>query len=273
MRVDVYLAQKQYVTSRTRAQQLIAEGKVMLDGETVLRPKQEVDEASEHTVHIAQDDGFVGRGAYKLEAALDAFGIDVARAWALDIGASTGGFTDCLLRRGAARVYAVDAGYGQLADKLVRDERVVNLERCNARYLTADVLGEEFIAHGGADIAVMDVSFISQTYILGALVPLLCDSGRIVSLIKPQFELDKQEVGKGGIVRKQASRRKAVSRVLSGAADVGLVCQGMIVSPIQGGDGNVEYLALWTKAGPNDQSRLTEQKIQGDRCFAADLFE
>ena len=141
MRIDVYLTQYGYAPSRARAQQLIAAGQVRLDGATVRKHSTEVDETLSHAVEVGEDILYVGRGGCKLEAALDAFGLNVGGAWALDIGASTGGFTDCLLRRGAARVFAVDSGSGQLAPSLMADERVVNMEKCNARYLSRDMGG------------------------------------------------------------------------------------------------------------------------------------
>ena len=245
MRIDVYLTQNGYADSRTRAQNLIAAGLVALDGKTVRRPSEDVDESAEHTLEVGQDIPYVGRGGCKLEAALDAFGLDVTDGWALDIGASTGGFTDCLLRRGAARVYAIDSGSGQLAASLREDSRVVNIEKCNARYLDAAMLDENFTANGGADVAVMDVSFISQTCILPVLPSLLKADGRVVTLIKPQFEVGRQGLGKGGIVREDKWRRTAIERVLTGAALVGLSPQAVIRSPIEGGDGNVEYLGYF----------------------------
>ena len=256
MRIDVYLTKNGYTASRTRAQQLIAGGNVELDGKVVRRPSDDVDEALTHTVTVRKDMPYVGRGGCKLEAALDAFSLDVSGAWALDIGASTGGFTDCLLRRGASRVYAIDSGEGQLAASLRADPRVVNIEKCNARYLNADALDQAFFAHGGADIAVMDVSFISQTYILPVLPPLLRQGGRAVTLIKPQFEVGRSGVGKGGLVKDAARRREAVCRVLDSAHSVGLSPQGLIRSPIEGGDGNIEYLVLLQKGKEADTAAL-----------------
>ncbi len=256
MRIDVYLTKNGYTVSRTRAQTLIASGKIEVDGRTVRRPSDEIDETVPHTVTVGEDIPYVGRGGCKLEGALDAFSLDVSGAWALDIGASTGGFTDCLLRRGAARVYAVDSGEGQLAPSLRADDRVVNIEKCNARYLDTTILGEELNAHGGADIIVMDVSFISQTYILPALVPLLRQDGCAVTLIKPQFEVGRSGVGKGGIVKEPAVRREAVCRVIDSAAAVGLSAKNVIRSPIVGGDGNVEYLALFQKGESCDAAAL-----------------
>ena len=249
MRIDVYLTQYGYAPSRARAQQLIAAGQVRLDGATVRKHSTEVDETLSHAVEVGEDILYVGRGGCKLEAALDAFGLNVEGVWALDIGASTGGFTDCLLRRGAARVFAVDSGSGQLAPSLLADERVTNMEKCNARYLSRDMLGEDFLRRGGADIIVMDVSFISQTYIHPVFRGLLREGGCAVTLIKPQFEVGREHLGKHGIVREPKWRRAAVERVFEGARAAGLVPVRFIRSPIEGGDGNVEYLALFRLAG------------------------
>ena len=269
MRIDVYLTQHGYADSRTRAQHLIAAGLVILDGKTVHRPSEDVDDSIGHVLQVGQDIPYVGRGGCKLEAALDAFALDVTGAWALDVGASTGGFTDCLLRRGAARVYAIDSGSGQLAASLREDSRVVNMEKCNARYLDADMLDADFGAHGGADAVVMDVSFISQTCILPVLPPLLREGGRIVTLIKPQFEVGREGIGKGGIVREDKWRRTAIERVLTGAALVGLSPLDVIRSPIEGGDGNVEYLGCFalsdaTRAKTDAQALLAR--------MSSDLF-
>ena len=273
MRIDVYLTQNGYTTSRTRAQQLIADGKVCVDGATVQRPSQELDETWAHIVVLAQNDAYVGRGGCKLEAALDGFSILAENVWALDIGASTGGFTDCLLRRGAARVYAVDSGVGQLAPVLQQDSRVVSLERCNARYLQAEQLGEAFVARGGADLIVMDVSFISQTYILPRLPDLLLGDGRIVTLIKPQFEVGRQHIGKHGIVKESVQRRNAVLRVLECAATVGLVPLGVMRSPIEGGDGNVEYLACFRRVVDAEMQCITQMTATVVEGLSGELFQ
>lgn len=257
MRIDVYLTQNGYAASRTRAQQLIAAGLVELDGKTVRRPSEELDEAVPHAVSVGQDIPYVGRGGCKLEGALDAFSLNAEGAWALDIGASTGGFSDCLLRRGAARVYAVDSGEGQLAPSLRNDARVVNIEKCNARYLNADMLDAPFAEHGGAELIVMDVSFISQTFILPVLPPLLKEGGDIVTLIKPQFEVGRSGVGKGGIVKEPAWRREAVSRVVEAAVLAGLEPRRLIRSPIEGGDGNIEYL-IHLKKGRGDAAAFVK---------------
>jgi 23S rRNA (cytidine1920-2'-O)/16S rRNA (cytidine1409-2'-O)-methyltransferase len=183
----------------------------------------------------------VGRGGLKLERALDEFHIDCTGVVALDIGASTGGFTDCMLQRGAAHVFAVDAGVGQLSPSLRTDARVTNIENCNARYLNRAALGPAFPTDGVA-FAVMDVSFISQTLIYPALVSLLSREANVVTLIKPQFEAGRGKVGKGGIVRSAQAQRDAVLKVLESAAALSLSPVALIPSPIRGGDGNTEYL-------------------------------
>lgn len=261
MRIDVYLTQYGHAPSRARAQQLIEAGQVKMDGATVSKHSLQVDEGMAHTVEIGEDIPYVGRGGCKLEAALDAFDLSVDGAWAMDIGASTGGFTDCLLRRGASRVYAIDSGSHQLAPALRKDARVINIEKCNARYLTPDALGEDFVAHGGADIIVMDVSFISQTYIHPILASHLRPGGQAVTLIKPQFEVGREGLGKGGIVRENRFRRMAVARVLESAAVVGLVPLRVIRSPIEGGDGNVEYLVLFGLASETNIRPLTAEQL------------
>lgn len=244
MRIDVYLYEHKYASSRTQARLLVEAGGVCMNGSVVLRPSTTVTENDEVTVH-KDNTAYVGRGGYKLEAALKSFSVSVCGSIALDIGASTGGFTDCLLRNGAKEVYAIDAGHGQLATELRNRPAVHNIEHCNARYLTAEMLGKSFDSQHGADIIVMDVSFISQTCILPALLPLLHIKGYVISLIKPQFELEKGKVGRGGIVKKASERRDAVERVCLSAKSLGLVMSGLICSPITGGDGNVEFLAAF----------------------------
>lgn len=239
MRVDVFLAASGYAKSREAAKRLIEAGRVSIDGKAVAKASENVDETAEHDVEITETDEFVSRGGLKLEAALDAFKINVTGMRAVDIGASTGGFTDCLLRRSAAFVYAVDSGHGQLDERLCRDGRVANIEGFNARQLCEGNLGG---IGAQLDIAVMDVSFISQTYILPGISNLLKSGGVLVSLIKPQFEAGRAAVGKGGIVKHKQDRLAAVRRVMDCAAASGFGYIGLITSPITGGDGNVEYL-------------------------------
>ena len=243
MRVDLFLVEKGYISSRKKAQTLIEEGKVCIDGKPIKKAALQIDD-SEHTVEIAQSDEvrFVGRGGLKLEAALDAFGIDVCNKTAIDIGASTGGFTDCLLQRGAKKVYAIDAGVGQLAASLCANPAVVSIEKLNARNLLP-----EHIDNTRVDLIVMDVSFISATYIIPQFPALMNETGEAVCLVKPQFEVGRSHVGKGGIVRNATARAEALERVKATAASLGLTVLGVIESPIRGGDGNLEYLAHFRK--------------------------
>ena len=241
MRIDVYLTERGYAPSRKRAQDLIDAGAVILDGQTVKKSSMPVNEEVPHEVRVEELFRYVSRGGLKLEGALNAFGLNVNRKKAVDIGASTGGFTDCLLKRGAASVVAVDSGSGQLHESLRSDRRVVCVEQFNARELSVEVTG------GPCDFAVMDVSFISQTYLIPAVVSVLREGGEFVSLIKPQFEAGKSALGKGGIVRNSAYRYLAIKRVLECALASGLDPMGVIPSPIEGGDGNREYLAYFIK--------------------------
>ncbi len=238
MRADVYLTENGYAVSRRRAQELIAQGLVSVDGKTLTKASADIKEG-EHDIRMGQDPlRYVGRGGQKLEAALAAFGLDVRECVALDIGASTGGFTDCLLQHGAAHVCAVDAGYGQLSPKLLQDARVRSLEKTNARELTLEQIGGERV-----DVIVMDVSFISATYILPRFRELLKEGGHAVCLIKPQFEVGRASLAKGGIVKDPSAHRAAVERVCAAAEQVGLETVEVIPSPIVGGDGNREFLA------------------------------
>ena len=241
MRADVYLSAFGHTQSRKKAQDLIDAGAVRIDGETVKKPSALINEEIAHTVEIEQVFKYVSRGGMKLEAALDAFKINVNRLKAVDVGASTGGFTDCLLKRGAATVYAIDAGVGQLHPDLLADSRVHSIEKFNARELNAQV------TDGLCDIAVADVSFISQTYIISGIASVLRAGGVFVSLIKPQFEAGRQALGKNGVVTSGAYRYLAAKRVINSAHENGFDCIGLIRSPIEGGDGNKEYLALFIK--------------------------
>ncbi len=241
MRVDVYLAAAGYTASRKKAQDLIAEGAVKIDGETVKKASLAINEAVEHTVVIEQPFPYVSRGGVKLQSALDGFGINVSCKKAVDVGASTGGFTDCLLRRGASTVYAIDSGIGQLHESLRADPRVHSVEHFNARELTIE------ITDGPCQVAVADVSFISQTYIIPQISSVLCEGGIFISLIKPQFEAGRQALGKHGIVTSSAYRFLAAKRVVNCAVQNGFDCIGFMKSAIDGGDGNKEYLAYFVK--------------------------
>ena len=206
-----------------------------------MKPSEKIDESVEHVVEYKNAIPYVGRGGLKLEAALDAFAVDPTSKKCIDVGASTGGFTDCLLKRGASMVYAVDSGREQLDAGLRSDNRVVSLEGVNARYLSSEIVPELM------DIAVMDVSFISQTLILPSLSPLLDPNGIAITLIKPQFECGREAIGKGGRVKKTEHRIGAVRRVAYAAEECGLYLIDIIRSPILGGDGNMEFLGLFSK--------------------------
>lgn len=256
MRVDLFLTEKGYISSRKKAQTLIDEGKVSIDGRIVKKASQPIDDG-EHTVEIMQSDEvrFVGRGGLKLEAALDAFGVDTAGKTALDIGASTGGFTDCLLQRGAQKVYAIDAGVGQLAASLLSNPAVISIEKMNARNLLP-----EHIDNTRADLIVMDVSFISATYIIPQFPALMNEGGEAICLVKPQFEVGRAMIGKGGIVRDPSAHASAIKRVCTSAEGVGLYPVAIIPSPIEGGDGNREFL-LHLVRQPGRGEVLTDEQI------------
>lgn len=237
MRLDLFLSSNGYVETRTKAQELIKSGSVTVNGKTVTKASFDVTDVDGVECRTDLVCPYVSRGGLKLQAALDEFNIDVKNAVCLDIGASSGGFTDCLLKRGAKKVYAVDSGSGQLHPSLRRDERVISLENVNARYMSGKEIPEEI------DIAVMDVSFISQTKLYQSIIPLLKEKAVLITLIKPQFEVGRSGVGKGGLVRDIKKRKEAVDSVIDFASCVGLETLGVIESPIKGGDGNTEYLA------------------------------
>jgi 23S rRNA (cytidine1920-2'-O)/16S rRNA (cytidine1409-2'-O)-methyltransferase len=239
-RLDKLMVARELARSRNRAQRLIRAGEVRVEGEIADKPGTRYPEDA--AITVAERPPFVGRGGEKLEAALQHFPVDVEGRVAADIGASTGGFTDCLLQRGAAKVYAVDVGYGQLAWKLRQDVRVVVMERTNARYLKS--LPEP------VDLIVSDVSFISLRLIYQAAVQWLRPEGDVVSLIKPQFEAGRAQVGKGGVIRDPAVHRDVLETVTGFMAEFGLQLQGLMVSPLVGPAGNVEFLGWWQFGEP-----------------------
>ncbi len=249
MRADVYLTENGYAESRNKASRLILSGSVFIDGVKVTKASLDISDG-EHRVEMTDNEKFVGRGGYKLEAALENFSVDVSGKRFLDIGASTGGFTECLLMHGASYVTAVDSGRGQLHKRLVQNSNVRSIEGYNARNLCPEDVGI-------FDGAVMDVSFISQTLILPALSRVLCDGGCLVSLIKPQFEVGRANVGKKGIVKNKNIRHDAIKTVLSFAAECGLCPVGVMDSPILGGDGNYEYLAYFIKQEGNGVAAMS----------------
>ena len=240
-RLDVFLRESGMAKSRSRAAAMIEEGSVLVNGVSETSPAYTVKDSDR--VEVNDSLIYVGRGGLKLEAAVEAFGISPEKCVCADIGASTGGFTDCLLQNGALKVYAVDSGHGQLDEKLLRNPAVVNLEGVNAKLSLRGLIPEE------CDIAVCDVSFISQTYILKNAAEILRDGGIYVGLIKPQFECGRSAVGKGGIVRSNEAKKAAVVKVIGYAAGCGLSPSGLIRSPIAGGDGNTEYLFYAVRSG------------------------
>ena len=242
-RVDRLLVEKGLAPTRTRAQALVMAGRVLAGERRVEKPSETFPSDAPLRVRGGDDPAarYVGRGGLKLEKALGEFGIDPAGLTCLDVGSSTGGFTDCLLQHGARRVVAVDVGHNQIDYRLRTDPRVEVREGVNARHLTAEEFDERF------DLAVMDVSFISATKVLPAVVPLLGEGGRIVVLIKPQFEVGKGEVGKGGVVRDPAQHARVVEEVNDNARALGLRVAAVTDSPITGADGNKEFLALYER--------------------------
>ncbi|MBN1935605.1 MAG: TlyA family RNA methyltransferase [Anaerolineae bacterium] len=246
-RIDILLVDRELVSSRSEAQRLIMAGEVAVNGQPVTKPGALVLADSE--VKIAERLPYVSRGGLKLAAALDAFAVDVGELIAADVGASTGGFTDCLLQRGIARVYAIDVGYGQLAWPLRQDERVVVMERTNARYLES--LPEPI------DLATIDASFISLTLLLPCVRDWLKQDGQVIALIKPQFEAGKDQVGKGGVVRDRRVHREVLERILTWCSENGLPPQGLIRSPITGPAGNVEFL-VWLHKSSQRADRIDQ---------------
>jgi len=239
LRLDQLLVAKRLFASREQARRAVMAGEVIVGTRIAAKPSELLEEHASITVKPTRK--YVGRGALKLEAALDHFNIDVHRKTALDIGASTGGFTDCVLQRGAKKVYAVDVGHGQLDWKLRNDPRVIVLEKVNARSLSREHIPEL------VDLCVIDVSFISLTLILPSAFDLITPTGVILALIKPQFELQRSEVGKGGIVRDQGLHQKAQDKIVAFVTHLGHVVTGIVPSAITGADGNQEFFACMRK--------------------------
>ena len=234
-RLDVLLVQRGLAPSREKAKTMIMEGNVFVD-------QQREDKAGsffdvEAKIEVRGNTlRYVSRGGLKLEKAMEAFGLDLSGCVCMDIGASTGGFTDCMLQNGAAKVYAVDVGYGQFAWKLRQDPRVVCMEKTNIRYVTPDQIGEPL------DFASVDVSFISLTKVLEPAKALLREGAQMVCLIKPQFEAGKDKVGKKGVVREQSTHREVIEKVIAYARGLGFHTRSRVYSPVKGPEGNIEYL-------------------------------
>ncbi len=240
-RLDVYLTNHLYADSRSKAQALIMAGQVYVDGQKVDKPGFSVEESQSVEVRGAPCP-YVSRGGLKLEKALRDFGVDPTGFVCSDSGASTGGFTDCLLQQGAKKVFAIDVGYGQLAWKIRSDPRVVVLERTNIRTVTPEILGEPL------DLSVVDVSFISLKLVLPVIYELLKPEGQVLCLIKPQFEAGKDKVGKKGVVRDPAVHREVLEHFLEHAKQIGFRVKNLSFSPVKGPEGNIEFLAHLSKA-------------------------
>ncbi|MCD8212247.1 MAG: TlyA family RNA methyltransferase [Oscillospiraceae bacterium] len=250
------MAERGLTDSRQKAQAVIMAGQVFVNGQKATKPGSQTDENA--SVELRGGGlPYVSRGGLKLEKAMETFPISLEGRVAADIGASTGGFTDCMLQHGAARVYAVDVGYGQLAWKLRNDPRVVCLERTNARYLTREQIPEPL------DFASVDVSFISLNLILPALRPLMNVDGQSVCLIKPQFEAGRDQVGKKGVVRDAAVHEAVLENFLVHASDAGFLVEGLTYSPIRGPEGNIEYLGF-LKPGIGEQKSFDVKGLVGE---------
>ena len=244
-RLDALIWERGLSDSRERAKAVIMSGRAYVFGKRVDKPGTQIEDTAE--IEVRGDPvGFVSRGGLKLERALDFFNVDVSNVKVIDAGASTGGFTDCLLKRGAAKVYAVDVGYGQLAWTLRKDPRVVCMERTNVRYLTPESIGETL------DFAVCDMSFISLALVIPPVSALLSDRGGIICLIKPQFEAGRENVGKKGVVRDPAVHEEVLLRFVDAAGRNGLGVMGITYSPVKGPEGNIEFLGYLSKSQPGD---------------------
>jgi len=245
-RLDTLLVQRGFFESRSRAQTAIMAGQVLVNEQKIDKTGTQV--APDAAIRLLGGDlKYVSRGGLKLEKAVRCFNLDLTGKIAADIGASTGGFTDCALQNGAARVYAIDVGYGQLAWKLRSDERVVNMERTNVRYLEADSLPEK------VDVATIDVAFISLDKVLPAVKKIIADDGIVIALIKPQFEAGKENVGKKGVVRDPQVHLTVINNVIATAGELGFKIAGLDYSPVKGPEGNIEYLLYLKNAADAEE--------------------
>ena len=259
IRLDVFLVEKGLQESRQKAQTTIMSGLVYVNNQKADKPGTPVSEDAEVEVR-GNALRYVSRGGLKLEKAMASWPIDLRGAVCMDIGASTGGFTDCMLQNGAAKVYAVDVGYGQLAWSLRSDSRVVCLERTNARYLSRQEVPEE------PDFSSVDVSFISLKLILPAIAGVLREGGRVVCLIKPQFEAGREKVGKKGVVRDPAVHLEVLEQFLIHAKDSGFTVLDLTYSPIRGPEGNIEYLGFLEKRSWEEKSFDLRSLVEASHC-------
>ena len=258
-RLDVLMVQRNLAESREKAKALIMSGIVYVNGQK----EDKAGTSFEETVQIEVRGStlkYVSRGGLKLEKAMNRFGVELAGKVCMDVGASTGGFTDCMLQNGAVKVYAVDVGHGQLAWKLRNDDRVICMEKTNIRYVTPEDIGERI------EFASIDVSFISLTKVLGPVKQLLTDDGQVVCLIKPQFEAGREKVGKKGVVREKSVHLEVIEMVMDYARSIGFGILGLEFSPIKGPEGNIEYLLyLQNFLQENGGQEDNVQKIAGEK--------
>ncbi len=245
-RLDVYLTEHGFAQSRERAKSIIMSGHVFVNNQRSDKAGDIVPEGALVEVRGGELK-YVSRGGLKLEKAVSEFSLDLKDKVCMDVGASTGGFTDCMLQNGASKVYSVDVGYGQLAWKLRSDKRVINMERTNIRYVTDEQVPDKL------DFASIDVAFISLKLVLPVVKSLLSDSGTGVALIKPQFEAGREKVGKKGVVRDPAVHAEVIQNVLDFTRDMGLKISAVTFSPIRGPEGNIEYLMYFSKNGENNE--------------------
>ncbi len=250
-RIDRLLVSLGLAESREQAKRMVMAGCVFADEQKVLKPSDMISPEQQIEVRGYQKE-FVSRGGYKLKKAVEAFSVNLDNKVCADIGASTGGFTDCMLQNGASHVFAVDTGYGQLSVQLRTDPRVTAIERFNARYLKADTFGE------AVDFTAVDVSFISLKWILPAIKLVLKNGGEAVCLIKPQFEAGREKVGKNGVVRDADTHIDVISRVIGYAEAEGFVPLGLTFSPVKGPEGNIEYLLYLSLGGAGKQVDINE---------------
>ena len=256
-RLDVLMVQRSLAESREKAKALIMSGIVYVNGQK----EDKAGTSFEETVQIEVRGStlkYVSRGGLKLEKAMNRFGVELAGKVCMDVGASTGGFTDCMLQNGAVKVYAVDVGHGQLAWKLRNDDRVICMEKTNIRYVTPEDIGDHI------EFASIDVSFISLTKVLGPVKQLLTDDGQVVCLIKPQFEAGREKVGKKGVVREKSVHLEVIEMVMGYAGSIGFGILGLEFSPIKGPEGNIEYL-LYLQNYPQEEAGQEEngQEVTG----------
>ena len=257
-RLDVYLTEESYFESREKARAAVMAGQVYVNGQKALKPGDTVRPAD--SVEVRSGAEFVSRGGHKLKKALEVFPISLEGKVCMDIGASTGGFTDCMLQNGAAKVYAIDVGYGQLAWKLRGDPRVVNLERTNIRYLTHEQVPE------APDFASVDVAFISLRLVLPVAFAFLGAAGECVCLIKPQFEAGRENVGKKGVVRDRSVHVQVVREICAFARETGFAVLGLDFSPIKGPEGNIEYLLYLSKGAAGSAEVSPEAVVEASHA-------